>query len=75
MPFTPYKSSFDPKTLRALQAAFDKAWSEVVRAPGVTVDEQSARNLIVRRIIDAWRDNGECNPDRLKTYALEGFDP
>jgi ATPase subunit of ABC transporter with duplicated ATPase domains len=70
MPFTLYKSSFDPETLRALQEAFDKAWSETV---AVSHDEKSARNMLARRIIDAWRDKGERDPERLKAYALEGF--
>jgi len=75
MPFTPYKSSFDSETLRALQEAFDKAWSETVAVPCVSHDEKSARNMLARRIIDAWRDKGELDPDRLKAYALEGFSP
>ena len=75
MPFTPYQSSFDPETLRVLQEAFDSAWSEVAAVPGVTLDEQSARNTIARRIVDAWREKGERDPDRLKSYALEGFSP
>jgi hypothetical protein len=75
MPFTPYQSSFDPETLQALQEAFDKAWSEAVAVPGVSLDEKSARNMIARRIVDAWREKGERDPERLKAYALEGFAP
>jgi hypothetical protein len=30
MPFTPYQSSFDPDTLRALRQAFDMALAEVL---------------------------------------------
>ena len=73
MPFTPYQSSFDPETLRTLQEAFDMAWSDAVAVPGVSHDEKSARNMLARRIIDAWRDKGERDPERLKAYALEGF--
>lgn len=73
MPFTQYKSSFDPETLQVLQSAFDMAWSEVAASPSVDIDEQSARNMIARRIVDAWRDQGERDPERLKRYAVEGI--
>lgn len=73
MPFTQYKASFDPDTLQVLQTAFEMAWSEVAASPGVAVDQQAARNLIARRIVDAWRDHGERDPERLKKYAVEGI--
>jgi hypothetical protein len=38
------------------------------------VDEQTARNLIARRIMDAV-ESGENDPDRLKSYALQVFEP
>ena len=73
MPFTPYQSNFDPATLQTLQEAFDRAWSEIAASPDVMTDEQSARDMIAKRIVVAWRDHGERDPERLKAYALEGF--
>lgn len=75
MPFAPYRASFDPETLQVLQTAFDMAWHEVGASPGVAVDQQAARNLIARRIVNAWRDQGERDPERLKRYAIEGMGP
>lgn len=71
--FTSYASNFDPETLQTLQEAFDAAWSEVAASPGVMVDQVAARKMIANRIIDAWRDQGERNPELLKDYAIQGF--
>jgi hypothetical protein len=72
MPFTPYKSNIDPDALSTAQAAFDMAWSDA--SLPANVDEQTARNLIARRIMDAV-ESGENDPDRLKSYALQVFEP
>lgn len=71
--FTSYASNFDPETLQLLQGAFDAAWSEVAASPGVMVDQVAARKMIANRIIDAWRDQGERNPELLKDYAIQGL--
>ena len=73
MPFTPHKGSLDPQTLSVLQAAFDDAWSKVLRGKLDGFDEQSARHLIAKRIVDAAIDLGERDPDALSRYALTGF--
>ena len=70
MPFTPYKSSLNPDTLGTAQAAFDMAWAETNLQD--KLDEQTARNLIARRIMDAV-ESGERDPVRLKGYALQVF--
>jgi hypothetical protein len=75
MPFTPYKSAFDADTLQVLQEAYDMALADVLASADGSVDEQRVRNMLARRIIDAWRDKGERDPDRLKAYVLEGFAP
>jgi hypothetical protein len=72
MPFSPYKSSLGPDTLDTAQAAFDMAWADA--SLPATVDQQTARNLIARRIMDAI-ESGEFDPDRLKVYALLVFEP
>jgi hypothetical protein len=71
MPLTPYKSSLDPEELGAAQAAFDMAWAEASLPDGL--DEQTARNLIARRIMDDL-ESGERDPVRLKAYALRVFE-
>ncbi|MEX2480208.1 MAG: hypothetical protein WD928_05040 [Gammaproteobacteria bacterium] len=73
MPFAPYQSSFNSDSLRILQEAFDQAWAEVAASPSVTLDEQAARNMIANRIVHAWRDQGERDPERLKQHAVEGL--
>jgi hypothetical protein len=71
--FTPYGSAFDADALKVLQEAFDQAWAEVIAVSGVSLDEQSTRDRIALRIVKAWRDEGERDLDRLKAYALDGF--
>jgi hypothetical protein len=75
MPFKPYKSSFDPETLQALQDAFDMALAEVLASPEGSINEQQARDAIATRIVAAARESGERDPDRLKAYALVNFNP
>lgn len=70
MPFGPFQSNFDAETLGIFEEAFDLAWSEVAATSGVMADQQTARNLIARRIVVAWRDHGERDPQRLKSYAI-----
>ena len=72
MPFTPYRSSLDHEALVAAQAAFDMAWAEASLPNGL--GEQTVRNLIARRIMDAL-ESGERDPERLKGYALRVFKP
>ena len=73
MPFTPYKSSFDPETLQVLQEAFDMAMADVLASQAGSIDEQQARDVIAKRIVTAAQEIGERDPERLKAYALEGF--
>jgi hypothetical protein len=73
MPFTPYKSILDPEALAAAQNAFDMGWAEI-EAAGDGYDMQLARNLLAKLIIEAIQ-TGERDPERLKTCALEGFEP
>jgi hypothetical protein len=75
MPFRSYKSSFDPETLQALQDAFNMALAEVLASPEGSVDEQQARDVIAKRIVAAAQESGEHDPERLKAYALVGFNP
>lgn len=70
---TDHRLSFNPDTLLALQAAFDMAWTEAAILPIVSTDEQGARDLIARRIIEAARDHHEIDPARLKACALAAF--
>jgi hypothetical protein len=72
MPFTPYKSSLGPDALGTAHAAFDMAWADASLPDDL--DEQTARNLIARRIMDAI-ESGEYDPARLKAYALRVFEP
>jgi hypothetical protein len=69
MPFTPYKSSLDPEALGTAQAAFDMAWADAILQDAL--DEQTARNLIARRIMDAI-ESGERDPVRLKGLCAQG---
>lgn len=71
MPFTSYNSSLDPEAMAAAQTAFDMTWAEI-NLPH-DLDEQTARDMIARRIMDHAVDTGERDPERLKAYALEGF--
>jgi hypothetical protein len=74
MPFTPYKSSLDPETLMAAQEAFAKAWEEILAVPG-GYDQDAARNLLAKRIMECALEHGERDPERLKACALDGFKP
>jgi hypothetical protein len=74
MPFTPYKSSLDPEALMVAQEAFARAWEEILAVPG-NYDQDLARNLLAKRIMECALEHGERDPDRLKAYALQGFSP
>ena len=73
MPFTPYKGNLDPEALSVLQAAFDRAWAQVVDSQHPDIDEYFARKLIAKRIMDAAIEDGERDPDRLADRALAAF--
>ena len=75
MPFTPYKSSFDPETLQVLQEAFDMAMADVLALQAGSIDEQQARDVVAKRIVQAALENSERDPEQLKACALEGFNP
>ena len=66
-------SVFDPAALDALQEAFEDAWSEVLSDPIIRTNEQTVRDLIARRIMDAAVDQGIRDPVRIKAYALRVF--
>ncbi|HUE72753.1 MAG TPA: hypothetical protein VMP01_17840 [Pirellulaceae bacterium] len=74
MPFTPYKTNLDPESLRAAQDAFDLAWAEIRKVPD-GCDMQLARDLLAKLIIEAAVEQGEREPEKLKAYALDGFNP
>ncbi len=59
-----YNASFDPETTALMGSAYEKATA------GRTDD--SARELIARRIIEAAR-LGERDIERLAAYAVQGF--
>lgn len=73
MPFTPYRSTFAPDDLKIVNQAFEMAWHEVSDTPGAMIDPKKARNIIARRIVDAWTKHGERDPEMLKAYALRVF--
>ena len=74
MPLTPYKSSLDPEALMAAQEAFARAWDEILAEPG-DYDQDAARNLLAKRIMECALEHGERDPDKLKACALDGFKP
>ena len=74
MPFTPYKASLDPETMQAAMEAFELAWTEIMARPN-SQDAPACRDLLAKRIIDAALEHDERDPERLKGYALEGFNP
>jgi hypothetical protein len=39
------------------------------------IQDRLARDLIARRIMEATMTQGERDPERLKIYALEEFEP
>jgi hypothetical protein len=69
---TTLASAFDPAALEALQEAFEEAWSEVLANPIIRTNEQTVRNVIATRIVEAALE-GERDPELLKAYALPGF--
>ncbi len=73
MPFKPYALNLSPETLQAAQQAFDMAWTEI-EAGSEGYDMQLARDLLAKLIVEAAL-KGERDPEQLKDYALDGFDP
>lgn len=68
-----HNDSLDPEAMHAALEAYELAWAEVMARPD-GYDAPAARDLLAKRIIKAATENGERDPDRLKAYALEGFD-
>ena len=68
------ETSGDAASIAAAQEAFDKAWAEITAIPD-GYDTELARTIIAKRIVKAITENHEHDPERLKAYALEGFDP
>ena len=73
MPFTAHKSAFSPDELKALQEAFELAWSDIALEPIISNDPDSARELLAQRIVAAAKTHGERDPERLKRLALKAF--
>ena len=73
MPFTAHKSAFSPDELKALQEAFELAWSDIALEPVIANDPDSARELLAQRIVAAAKEHGERDPERLKRHALKAF--
>jgi hypothetical protein len=65
------RPSLGPDALSTAQAAIDMAWSDASLPD--KLDEQTARNLIARRIMDAVESN-ERDLVWLKGYALQVFE-
>jgi hypothetical protein len=75
VPFTSYRSSFDPETLAVLQAAFDSAWQELQTSGNrlaSDADREAARARLAKRIVAAAA-AGERDPAVLKLAALQGL--
>jgi hypothetical protein len=70
----PYENSLDPEVMHAALEAFELAWAAIPAVPDA-YDTNLARDLLSKRIIKAALENGERDPDRLKSYALEVFNP
>jgi hypothetical protein len=50
------------------------AWVEISKVPD-GYDMQLARDLLAKLIIEAAVEQAERDPEKLKAYALEGFEP
>lgn len=59
--------------MSAALEAFELAWGEITAQPH-GYDHDLARDLIARRIMEATMTQSERDPERLKAYAMEGFD-
>jgi hypothetical protein len=69
----PLDKAFDQDSVRLMGQVCDAAWREVIKSP-VFISEparQEARRLMVERLMAAVVD-GERNPERLRTVALNG---
>jgi hypothetical protein len=69
MPFRKY----DPKTMKLLDAVFDKAWAEltVKREATVSISDAAKMKMAVTNRLLAAADRGERDPDRLRRIALD----
>jgi hypothetical protein len=67
------RNSLDPEAMNAALDAFEMAWAAIAAVPNA-YDTNLARDLLSKRIIKAALENDERDPERLKAYALEGFD-
>ena len=74
MPFIAHKSAFSPDDLKALQEAFELAWSDIALVPIISSDPDAARELLAQRIVAAAKKHGERDPERLKRHALKAFE-
>jgi hypothetical protein len=75
VPFSPYRSSFDPETLAVLQGAFDAAWQELQTAGSIFAQDaygESAREMLAKKIVAAAK-SGERDPEKLRLAALHGL--
>ena len=66
---------FSSSTLGMLQAVFDEAWQDLLKADMPTTareSEATTRELLAKRIIECAGD-GETDPVRLKHRALAGM--
>lgn len=66
------KNSLDPEAMHAALEAFELAWASITALPDF-YDPNLARDALSKRIIKAAVENGERGPNRLKAYALAGF--
>lgn len=71
MPFSQFTASYDPETLGMLTRVFQEAWVELRSRGTPNGKENEARELLAARIVQAFND-GERDPTRLKTAALNG---
>jgi hypothetical protein len=69
----PLDKVFDHESVRLMGQVCDAAWRDVIKSP-VFISEPAqheARRLMVERLMAAVVD-GERNPERLRTVALNG---
>ena len=74
MAFSKYSLNLQPEALAVLQQAFDDACAKLQERPFEGMDEQLARDMIAKRIIEAAIERGERNPASLRRYALDAFE-
>lgn len=67
--------SFEPSVLHTLVEVFESAWQSLESEGRVPAgSERAVRDLLAKRII-ACAQTGEKDFNRLKAYALGGFEP